>query len=115
MDKAQIVLEIILLGLTLIGVVYKVAQSERRIYDAIDAQKDFLNDRCNSLEKRLDLQILAQENRKEFVDYRMNATDKLIDHKAARLLGAINDIQGYLERTGTFRKRETYNHRSDDE
>ncbi|MBE9054173.1 hypothetical protein IQ243_28035 [Nostocales cyanobacterium LEGE 11386] len=108
----------IVLGLiTLAGAIYRLAQVEANINSKIarlestlltvvDQTKDNLSDRLVSIEKKIDIHLTEYAEKKVFVEYRFNATDKLIEHKFNRLANWIKQITGFLNKESGFQIRD---------
>lgn len=82
------------MGLTaLIAVVYRVFKVEAAIYDAIEELKDALIKRIAENEFSFGVHMAAYAERKEQVDYLINANREKIDHKANRLFDEIKELK----------------------
>lgn len=98
-------LEIILGMAALIGIVYQIAQSEKRIYDEIDALKDLVLARMSSGETKFDVHRQDYINHKEVTDYKLGGLNEKIEHKFSRLHSELKDMQRFMEKQFPFRVR----------
>lgn len=104
----------IVIGLmTLAGAIYRLAQVEagingrigkveNRLLLAIDQLRDKLVDRFHETEKKLDVHLTEYAEKKQFVEYRINDTDKKIEHKFNRLANWIKQIADHLGKESSF-------------
>jgi hypothetical protein len=88
-------LTIIMGLLAVIGSIYRLAQVEANIISKI-----------NNLDKKVDVHLTEYSEKKQFVDYRLNANEKLIEHKFNRLAGWIKQITGFLGKESNFHIRD---------
>ncbi|MFK0733127.1 MAG: hypothetical protein ACSI46_30395 [Gloeotrichia echinulata DVL01] len=65
--------------------VYRIARSEAKIYEAIDSHGDAARERMNDIEKAIGIQTAIYEERKEWVDYLIRGLNEKIDHKFNQL------------------------------
>ncbi|WYL93435.1 MAG: hypothetical protein HEQ35_05770 [Gloeotrichia echinulata IR180] len=73
--------------------VYRVARSEAKIYEAIDSQNDALMERIFRLENRFDVYFTSFQEKKEMIDYLIHALDEKINHKFSRLYSDLQQLQ----------------------
>lgn len=98
----------LILGLTaLAGIVYQIAQVERRIYDEIDTLKDLILARMSVSETKFDVHRQDYINHKEVVDYKLGGLNEKIEHKFTRLHTDLKDMQRFMEKRFPFRIRES--------
>lgn len=83
------------LAFMLIGGIYHLARMEATIISKIGL-----------LDKKLEVHLTEYSEKKQFVDYRLNANEKLIEHKFNRLAGWVKQITGYLSRESNFHVRD---------
>lgn len=102
-------IEIVVGILAVLGVIYKIAQVERRIYEEIINTKYSINQRVVECEHTLSLHLQDYANRKESVDWRMGQLDQKINHKDEKLHKQIKDVQLFLEKHLSFRLRGNIN------
>ncbi|MEH1940087.1 MAG: hypothetical protein V7L01_07710 [Nostoc sp.] len=111
-------LTIILGLLTLIGSIYRLAKIEANINSrisnvetnlllAIDNLKDNLADRINTTNSKVEIHITEYKADKEYIYlYRLNASDKALEHKFNRLANWITQIAGFLHKETGFQIRD---------
>ncbi len=63
-------------------------------------------EKIRDLDKRLDLHIQDYINRKDTVTLLIAQVTQTVDHRTKRLYSSMKDIEGYLQRTGSFKMRE---------
>ncbi|MCM0592490.1 MAG: hypothetical protein HEQ35_26805 [Gloeotrichia echinulata IR180] len=73
--------------------VYRIARSESKIYEAIDSQNNALMERIFRLESRFDVYLTSFQEKKEMIDYLIHALDEKINHKFSRLHGDLQQLQ----------------------
>lgn len=83
-------LELMLSIAALMGVVWRIFQNFERI------------------DRRLELHIQDTINKDERQTLLINQLNEKIDHKTRRLLAGLNEVNGYLEKNGNFRRRQFY-------
>lgn len=109
----------IILGLiALIGSIYKIAQVEANINARIsrieastlviiDSSKDDLIARINTINNKLEIHIIEYKSDKEYIYlYRLNSTEKAIEHKFTRLANWITQVASYLHSKTGFQIRD---------
>ncbi|MCC5640232.1 hypothetical protein LC593_31250 [Nostoc sp. CHAB 5844] len=84
----------------------KIKAVETQLLTAVDQLKDNVTDRLYIAEKKLDIHLTEYSEKKQFVEYRLNANEKLIEHKFNRLVGWIKQITGFLNRESNFHIRD---------
>jgi hypothetical protein len=84
----------------------KIVKTEVDLLTAIDALKDNLVDRLYIVEKKLDVHLTEYSEKKVFLEYRLNDTDKRIEHKFNRLSNWIKQIAGFLNKESSFQIRD---------
>ncbi|MBD2197946.1 MULTISPECIES: hypothetical protein [Calothrix] len=103
--------------LLIIGAIYRLSQVESNINAKItkvetsilttmDQLEDKLAIRFHDTEKKLDIHLTEYSEKKVFLDYRLNATDKAIEHKFNRLANWIKQITGFLGKESNFQIRD---------
>lgn len=97
-----------LIGLvTLIGTIYKLAQVEANINARISLVEYNLSNKISATEKKLEVHTVEYLGDKENIyEYRLNATDKTIEHKFNRLANWINQIATLLHQQYGFQIRD---------
>jgi hypothetical protein len=104
---------VISLAFLLIGGIYRLAQIEAQINTritnvqttllaAIDSHRDNFVDKLYICEKKLDVHLTEYTEKKLFLEYRHNATDKQLEHKFNRLRGLIKQLSGFLNNESGF-------------
>lgn len=98
----------IILGLiAIIGAIYRLAQIESNINLRISLMEYNLSKKIDSTERKLDIHITQYQADKENIyEYRLNDTEKAIEHKFNRLANWIIQISGYLNKQGDFQIRD---------
>ena len=110
-------LTIILGLLTLIGAIYRLAQVEANInakinkveitvLTAVDHLKDNFVDRLYIVERKVDVHLTEYNEKKLFVEYRLNNNESLVKHKFDRLANWIKQIAGFLNKQSNFQIRD---------
>ena len=97
--------ELIVGVLAVLGVVYKIAKVERRIYEEITSVKHTLTTKLIECEHSMRLHLQDYANRRESVEWRMGQLDQKINHKDERLRNQVKDVQLFLEKHLSFRVR----------
>lgn len=98
----------ILIGLvTLIGTIYKLAQVKANINARISSVEYNLSNRISATENKLGVHLVEYQGDKENIyEYRLNATDKTIEHKFNRLANWINQMAALLYKQYGFQIRD---------
>ncbi|OYD93140.1 hypothetical protein CDG76_20830 [Nostoc sp. 'Peltigera membranacea cyanobiont' 210A] len=100
-------LTIILGLLALIGSIYRLAQVEAHINSRISLLEYNLISKLDLIERRIEVNLTQYQADKENIyEYRLNNTDKLIEHKFNRLASWITQITGYLHKEAGFQIRD---------
>ncbi|MBC6434486.1 hypothetical protein FM036_29495 [Nostoc sp. HG1] len=100
-------LTIILGLLALIGSIYRLAKVEANINSRISLLEYNLLNKLDLGERRLEVHLTQYQADKENIyEYRLNTTDKLIEHKFNRLANWVNQISGYLHKESGFQIRD---------
>ncbi|BAY60926.1 hypothetical protein NIES22_09870 [Calothrix brevissima NIES-22] len=74
----------------------KIAKVETNVLTTIDDLGDKITDQIHQNEKRLDIHLTEWNEKKVFVEYRLNGLESLIKHKFERLAGWIRQIAELL-------------------
>jgi len=77
----------------LFAMVYRIARNESKIYEVIDSQNDALLERIFTLENRFDIHSTSFQEKKEMIDYVINALDEKINHEFSRLHNDLQQLQ----------------------
>ncbi|MDZ8135122.1 MAG: hypothetical protein RM049_07435 [Nostoc sp. DedQUE04] len=110
-------LTIILGLLTLVGAIYRLAQVEANInakinrvestvLTAVDQLKDNFVDRLYTVERKLDVHLTEYNEKKLFVEYRLNGIENMVKHKFDRLANWVKQIAGFLNKQSNFQIRD---------
>ncbi|MDZ8093722.1 MAG: hypothetical protein RMZ42_17595 [Nostoc sp. DedQUE05] len=110
-------LTIILGLLTLIGAIYRLAQVEANInakinrventvLAAVDHLKDNFVDRLYTVERKVDVHLTEYNEKKLFVEYRLNGIETMVKHKFDRLANWVKQIAGFLNKQSNFQIRD---------
>lgn len=79
MQSLQNILETVLLIISLIGIIYKVSQTETKLYFLIDGVKDSLMKAINQMNLKLQVHIQNYEDHLKMTDYKIDSLDQKID------------------------------------
>ncbi|MEH2174824.1 hypothetical protein [Nostoc sp.] len=110
-------LTIILGLLTVTGAIYRLAQVEANINAkinrventvliAVDQLKDNIVERLYTVERKVDVHLTEYNEKKLFIDYRINGVENLIKHKFDRLANWVKQIVGFLNKQSNFQIRD---------
>jgi protein associated with RNAse G/E len=95
-------LDIILALCGLTAIIYRIAQVEAKIYQAIDSLKDDLIKEVTTDKHKLELHLIEWQEKKENYAYRLASIEQLVKHKFERLANWIKQITGFLSRESNF-------------
>jgi hypothetical protein len=84
----------------------RIAKLETNTLLAIDTLKDSLIDKVYTTDKKLDIHLIEYTEKKLFTEYRLNGTDKLVEHKFNRLANWLDQIAGFLHKQSGFQIRD---------
>ncbi len=79
MQPLQNILETALLIISLMGIIYKVSQTETKLYLLIDSVKDSLMKAISQINLKLQVHIQTYEDHLKMTDYKINSLDQKID------------------------------------
>ncbi|MDZ8090188.1 MAG: hypothetical protein RMY16_32235 [Nostoc sp. DedQUE12b] len=110
-------LTIILGLLTLVGAIYRLAQVEANInakinrvestlLASVDQLKDNFVDRLYTVERKVDVHLTEYNEKKLFVEYRLNGIESMVKHKFDRLASWVKQIAGFLNKQSNFQIRD---------
>lgn len=99
--------ELILGIMAILGMIYALAQVERRIYDEIHKLESRLTTRFTVSETKFDVHMQDYANRKEAVDYRLGGLNEKIEHKFNRLHAEVKELQRFMQSNFPFRVRDS--------
>ncbi|MFK0729983.1 MAG: hypothetical protein ACFKPT_25145 [Gloeotrichia echinulata GP01] len=77
----------------LLAMVYRIARSEAKIYEAIDSHGDAARERMNDIDKAVGIQAAIYEERKEWFDYLIRGLNEKIDHKFNRMYSELKELE----------------------
>lgn len=110
-------LTIILGLLTLVGAIYRLAQVEANInakinrvetnlLASVDQLKDNFVDRLYTVERKVDVHLTEYNEKKLFIEYRLNGIESMVKHKFDRLANWAKQIAGFLNKQSNFQIRD---------
>jgi lipopolysaccharide biosynthesis glycosyltransferase len=79
MQTIQAFLETAMLIISLVGIIYKVSQTETKLYILIDSVKDTLMKAINQINLRFQVHLQDYVKRNEMVDFKIKSLGEKID------------------------------------